>query len=232
MILLANWKQNFKKEEVQKWFLEFAGEMKNINQPPKNLEIVIAPSFHYLYLINDLIDEYGLNYIKLCPQNVSPYQDGPHTGEVGAAQLSDVCEYVLLGHSERKKLGETKEIIVEKVKRTLGADLKPIVCFASDEEFEYYKNKFGGRADDSIIYAYEPPGAISTHEGGSTGPEPVSEVSETASRLGLEKLIYGGSVSSENIANYLNLDEVCGFLVGGASLSPAKFAKMALTFYV
>ncbi|EKE11599.1 MAG: triosephosphate isomerase, partial [uncultured bacterium] len=152
--LVANWKSNKKETEVTDWFATIASlyresQEKNFN----NLEVVICPPFVYLPLVKNLLETYQLPF-KSGAQNVSPYAEGAYTGEVTAKMLSFFAEYVIIGHSERRKYFKEDEVqLVEKVERAKGANLQPIFCIA------HKQNQIPEKVS---LVAYEPIEAIGT----------------------------------------------------------------------
>jgi triosephosphate isomerase len=218
MIVIANWKQNKNYTELKQWVDMFDStvEKSKLN----NVEIVIAPSIPFIIPLK-MISQ-GMGYLKFASQNISMFENGAHTGETGAEQLKGIVEYTIIGHSERRKSGETAGEINSKIENALKAQIKPIVCFSAEEEFQALQMKF---ANAEILYAYEPANAISTAEN-STGPVSADQVKHMVDKLGLKSVIYGGSVDENSIDTYLNLPFINGFLVGGASLDAVRFAKI------
>lgn len=192
----------------------------------------------------------GAPPVELAAQNVHWEDHGAFTGEVSAPMLNDAgCRYVLIGHSERRQLfGETDAMVNQKVTAALRHGLRPILCVG-----ETWEQRSGGetkpvltgqvtnalagiakdRADDVVI-AYEPVWAI-----GSGHPAKADEASDahrhiraTATTLWGQDagerlpILYGGSVTPDNIGAILAIHEVDGALIGGACLDPAKFARI------
>ena len=204
------------------------------------------PSFH-------LHSEYGSlsgSQVALGAQNMFWTDRGAYTGEIGPSMLIDVgCRYVILGHSERRQiLGETDVNINRKVKAALEAELIPILCVGETLQerdnqlaLEVVKEQLTRDLKDislqghAIVMAYEPVWAIGT--GVNASREDAREMI-TFIRSHLEKMydrelaqkvriLYGGSVNEDNIADFLAEDDIDGALVGGASLQAASFAKIA-----
>ena len=174
-------------------------------------------------------------------------QKGAFTGEVSGLMLQDYCSYVLLGHSERRVLfGETDEFVNEKLAGAIEFGLRPIVCVgeqSSDRARGLTENVIRSQIKNSlkdiegindIIVAYEPVWAIGT--GTAASPEDAEEVNkfirdELALMFGSEKvlqtpILYGGSVTEDNIAEFLAKPNVNGALIGGASLSSEGFTQI------
>ncbi len=217
MIVIANWKQNQTYEGLKGWVETFDSEVnKSILD---NVEVVIAPAFPHIVTLKMIAHKFG--YFKLASQDISSFENGAHTGEVGAFQLNGLVDYAILGHSERRKR-ESIDDINAKIENTIKADIVPVVCFSTEEEFHAVRNKF---ANEKVLFAYEPPDAISTAVN-SIGAISTDKVRIMVEKIGLKSVIYGGSVDENNIGNYLNSLFITGFLVGNASLDPARFAKI------
>ncbi len=233
-LIVANWKLN---PNSQKDALHLFGAIKKSITKIKNVEVVVCPPFVYLSLFKGMI---------LGAQNVFYKEKGAFTGEVSTSMLKDLkVEYVILGHSEvRKYLNETDEIINKKIKSTLDANLTPILCVGENEGEEKsqvlqkqitegLKNIISKDAINLVI-AYEPVWAIGTGKNCSPD-ETMSSIilirsiiaklynRELATKI---KILYGGSVKSENSASYIKEAGANGLLVGGASLDPEEFIKI------
>jgi triosephosphate isomerase len=238
-LIVANWKcnpTNFKK--AKKIFNLVKKGIKNI----KDVEIVICPPFVYLSLLKP--KPYTLNP-KLGAQDCFWEDSGPFTGEISPLMLKNFgCQYVIVGHSARRELGETDEMINKKLKAVIKAKLKPILCIGETEKerkkgktFQVLKNQIQKALINSsthqlinLIVAYEPVWAIGT--GNPCQPEKAKEVLEFLRKIthqlinsSTNKLLYGGSVNSKNAKDYIEVG-FDGLLVGGASLNPKEFVKI------
>ena len=224
MKLIANFKQNGNLNGLSDWFSSFVSELGDVGSIAGHLEIILLPSLHLLVPFKNLIDGSSLSLvIKVGVQNVSRFKNGAHTGEVGAGQLEGLAEYALLGHSERMSEGETTVNVVEKVTRTLDSSIKPIVCFGDLDDFSKYSEY-----KQKVEFVYEPPNAISTYSGSDKrNAADLAELESVFEQIGLNGIIYGGSVNDENIVDYLGVKYLKGFLVGSACLNPNKFARIA-----
>lgn len=222
MYLIANWKQNKSSADLEPWLDALSSEIKSLD---KDITIVIAMPYTLLGKASDLLNsnKYQPLGIKLAAQDISKFEDGPHTGEVGTTQLRSLVEYVICGHSERRSMGESSEEVAEKVERAVNAGLIPIICFGNIDEF----NVVSGFANTNALFAYEPPESISTSVVPG-GPKPATpeSIKDVKSQTGLTTLVYGGSVDNNSIEGYLSLDFINGFLIGSASLDPVKFSKV------
>ncbi len=205
-LIVANWKMNPSTLE----------EAKSIFNQVKEMGAVICPPFIYLSAL-------GANGAQDC----SWESGGAFTGEVSPQMLKDLgVEYVILGHSERRKYQkETDAIIGKKIKAALGAGLKVILCIdrisqikRDLKEIENWKLEI-----ENFVVAYEPVFAIGT--GKACPPEKAEKM-----RLAIKKVLgesvlvlYGGSVNSQNTEDYIKKAHFDGLLVGGASLKPKEF---------
>jgi len=193
-------------------------------------KIVICPPFVYL---EELASK--KKRVKLGAQDVAIDNYGPYTGEVSAPMLKSIgCEYVIVGHSERRKeFGETDEIVNQKTKAVIENGLIPIVCVGETEKEreegktenileEEIKTGLKGVDLSKVIIAYEPIWAIGT--GNPCDPQTAEEVREAILKMTNKKMIvlYGGSVKADNFSGYLDVG-FDGLLVGGASLQPKEF---------
>lgn len=242
--IAGNWKMHKTIAEA----VQFAERLKQaIGILPDEREVAIAPSFPALYPVHEVIKD---SIIRLSAQNVSDREEGALTGEVSARMLAGAgCEYVIIGHSERRILfGEKDDFIHRKIKMALSAGLKPIFCIGETlEEREagitfsviekQIKEGLNNLEPDGIrqsIIAYEPVWAIGT--GRNATPEQAQEahgfIRELLSTIwGSDvgrgvRVIYGGSVNAGNIAGLMAQQDIDGALVGGASLDVDSFVKI------
>ncbi len=212
-----------------------------------NVKLLICPPFPYLSAVAEAAAGSG---IAVGAQNVSEHASGAYTGEVAPSMLSDVgCEYVIVGHSERRTLyGETSEQVAEKFKATLGACMKPILCVGEtleereagsteavvDEQLGAVLDAAGIAAFRSAVIAYEPVWAIGT--GMTATPEQAQDVhrhirsvlaGHDAEVAEGTQILYGGSMKGDNAAGLLAKQDIDGGLIGGASLKAADFLAIA-----
>ena len=238
-IIVANWKMNPSSGE------EALRLVKNISNErfKSDIELIIAPPFIYLESIKKNLK----HEIKLAAQNISWGERGAYTGEISALMLKNIgCDYVIIGHSERRyKIGETDEMINLKIKAAFRAGLNPILAIGEKEQNDdivkilnsQIINALDGvevRDVSRIIFAYEPVWAI------GTGISDIPDHALSAALL-IRKIIgsiytmdfaldlpvlYGGSVTSANAADFINQSGINGALVGGASLEIDDFFKI------
>jgi len=213
---------------------------------PDGVEVVVLPPFSHLWPMREVLDGSG---VALGAQDVFWEDAGAFTGEVSPLALSGWCDYVLVGHSERRHLfGETDEQVHRKLARALTHDLRVIVAVGEtlDEreqgetmavvhrQLDVAFTGIDAAALDRCVVAYEPVWAIGT--GRTASPEQAQEVC-AAVRRRLERLfspqvaeatriLYGGSVTSGNAAELFAQPDIDGGLVGGASLKPPEFLQI------
>jgi triosephosphate isomerase len=239
-IIAGNWKMNTTIAEAA----ELVRAMKDRLNSITGVDRVLCPPFVSLTTVRDLIK--GTS-IKLGAQNMYFERSGAYTGEVSPLMLAGLCEYVILGHSERRGFfGETDQIVNKKVKAALAANLTPIVCVGESlKENEagetiavvtrQVKIAFEGIDNPKgTVIAYEPIWAIGTGKA-ATGVQAnatIKVIRDTVSRLYGDQIAksiriqYGGSVNSANIAEFISQPEIDGALVGGASLKAADFLSI------
>jgi len=208
------------------------------------VEKLVCPPFVFLAHARQ---ELAGSSIKVGAQNVYWEEEGAYTAEVSPPMLADLCEYVIIGHSERRKyFGETDETVNRRLKAALAHGLRPIMCVgetleereAARTEEVLLRQVRGGLADVNMpigfVLAYEPVWAIGTGVP-ATGPmanEAIGVIrQELASLYGRElaeaaRIQYGGSVTPDNVAEFMSQPQIDGALVGGASLKADAFASI------
>ncbi|MCX8030568.1 MAG: triose-phosphate isomerase [Thermodesulfovibrionales bacterium] len=238
-LIAANWKLNKTIQETESFIKEFLPSVKNNNE----VEIVLAPPFTSLYIANLALKD---SQVKLAAQNIFYEDKGAFTGEVSAPMLADVgCSYVIIGHSERRQyFNETDDIVNKKIRAARKHNLSVIFCIGESLNerqmgltFKVVQRQLKEGLRDIELYnitiAYEPIWAIGT--GKTATPEQAQEVHSfirnwlisNFDNVGKEiRIIYGGSVTPENIKSLMNCPDVEGALVGGASLKADSFSKI------
>lgn len=238
--IAANWKMHGNVQSIKALIEGLKQQLTAFSEA----RVVICPSFPYLSYVKDLIEQTNL---RLGAQDCSDQQEGAFTGQVSASMLNDVgCNYVILGHSERRALcNETDTLIAKKVHSAQTEQLTPILCVGETlEAFEQNQTQHvvlkqletvidyvGIDALSNMIIAYEPVWAIGT--GKAATPETIQQVhhfirttiaqknKEIADKL---LILYGGSVKIHNAKEIFMLPDVDGGLIGGASLDPNTFS--------
>jgi len=212
--IVANWKMNHSADSARQFFTTAREALRLA----KGVEIIVCPPYPLLSVIKS---EVVGTPIKLGAQNLSQFSDGAYTGEVSGMQLAGLADYVIVGHSERKKY--FKESIQEISAKVLAArkfELKPILCFERAEELS------SAGSSEGLIVAYEPTFAIGS--GNPDTPDNAADVAKRARSIlkADVPVLYGGSVTAENVKSFLSRSEISGVLVGGASLDPIGFVNL------
>ena len=211
--IVANWKSNKTISEALDW-ISFVGPKLERRE---NVKVVVCPSFVDIEEVKKAVVVGGYPLI-VGSQDLSPFDEGSYTGEEAARILKEIVDLAILGHSERRQnFSETDEMIAEKVKQALENDITPLVCV---------QDKNTPVPEGTKLVAYEPIFAIGT--GKPDSPENAQELaSELKKKHGEEiEVLYGGSVTSENVKHFINEDGISGVLVGKASLDPDEFIKI------
>ena len=240
-VVAGNWKMNTSIDEAVK----LASYMVKELDPVPLVEKVLCPPFVSLEAVGKVLQG---SSVSLGAQNMYHADKGAFTGEISPAMLAGMCQYVILGHSERRQhFGETDQLVNLKVKAAIAAGMRPILCVG-----ETLEQRQQGRAEqvvadqvrsgldslhnaDSVVVAYEPVWAIGT--GAAATPETASEIMGGVIRRALidlhgpesanqVPLLYGGSVTPENVEGFVKEESIHGGLVGGASLRADQFAEI------
>lgn len=213
----------------------------------ESVQMLVCPPFPYLAAVAAQVSGTRL---ALGAQNLSQHAAGAFTGEVAPSMLRDAgCEYVVVGHSERRAMmGETSDIVAAKFMAAQSVGLKPILCIGEslgereaerteaviDEQLNAVLNAAGAEALADAVIAYEPVWAIGT--GKTASPEQAQDVHrhirgvlETVNKevAASVQILYGGSVKGDNAAGLFGMSDIDGGLIGGASLKAADFLAIA-----
>jgi len=247
-LIAANWKQNGDAKSLIKLTNDFIKSYKKIK--PKCDILILPPSIYLNAILNRLnYHKISCKKISLGSQNISSFENGAYTGELSVDMTKDYkCTYTLIGHSERRHVfQEDEKTIAKKIQLSLKSNMNTILCVG--ETITEYNKKLTKkvilrqlrsaliksitllkRDHNKIIIAYEPVWAIGT--GKTASLDNISDVHgyirNTLNKiLGIKtnniKILYGGSVNDLNASSILNLSNVNGALVGGASLNSKKF---------
>jgi triosephosphate isomerase (TIM) len=216
ILIAGNWKSNKTISEADVWFKQFAPLIISIKDKLNTTVPIVCGPFSDLYLMKKLVDEFSLP-VELGAQDVSPFPEGAYTGEVTAKMLKEVVSWVIVGHSERRKLmHENDEELFGEVTQAKAQGLKVIYCVPDDQ------TKVPAGVD---VIGYEPTWAIGT--GKTDSPENANQVIANIKKTtGVTQAVYGGSVTADNIAQFVAQPNIDGGLIGGASLDPQKFFKL------
>jgi triosephosphate isomerase len=239
-IVAGNWKMNKTVEEARNLVSSMSLKLREIG----GVEKVLCPPFPALLAVSAMLQ--GTD-IGLGAQNLHWEEKGAYTGEIAPNMVAEFCQYVIIGHSERRAyFGETDETVNRKIHAAQAHDLTPIVCVGETED-EYESGRTGeivsrqislGLADvdpsraTGLVIAYEPIWAIGT--GKASSAESANAILADHIRPALAKLFgaetaqairiqYGGSVTASNAAEFFSQPEIDGALVGGASLKEDEF---------
>ncbi len=242
-IIAGNWKM-FKTVAEAK---ALAGEVRQAVANIDQVEVVLCPPFTALTAVKEVIDG---SKVGLGAQNMYWENQGAFTGEISPLMLAGLCNYVIIGHSERRQFfGETDETVNKKVKAALAHQLLPIVCVGENlAQYEagetvafvgsQVKGAFAGLSAEEaakIVVAYEPIWAIGTGKNAeAAGANNIiaSSIRGTLTALYNESVAqkvrvqYGGSVKPDNIEGFMAQPDIDGALVGGASLKADSFAVL------
>ena len=239
-MIAGNWKMNTTVSEA----IELVNEMCQGLDKIDNVDKVICPPFVSLATVGELVKG---SSIKLGAQNIYFEEKGAYTGEISPLMLADLCEFVIIGHSERRQyFHESGEIVNKKIAAALKVGLKPILCIGERlEENEAGRTKevvteqlalslTGTGSLGSLTIAYEPVWAIGTGRAatGEQANETIGLIRRNIAELYGKRIaqnvpiLYGGSVTAANAADFINQPEIDGALVGGASLNTAEFLSI------
>ena len=236
-MIAGNWKMNTTVGEAVALVKAMRDELNKV----RSVEKVLCPPFVSLAAAKELIKDTS---IKLGAQNVYFAEKGAYTGEISPLMLADLCEYVIIGHSERRQyFAEGGELINKKIKSALKVNLRPIFCVGERLEqneagkteevvSEQLKSALEGIPSlNGLVIAYEPVWAIGTGKAatGEQANKTIAFIRRNLANLYGDKvaqgtrILYGGSVTASNIAEFLRFVDIDGGLVGGASLKAAEF---------
>lgn len=239
-LIAGNWKMNTTVDEATSLVKQMLDDLEKIG----DVEKVVCPPFISLVPVRNLLK--GTD-VLLGAQNVFYEEKGAFTGEISPLMLSGICQYVIIGHSERRQyFKENGEMISKKVSAALRHNLRPILCigenltdYESGNTREVVTDQLlsslsGVNRVDSITIAYEPVWAIGTGKAanGKEANETIKLIrsliedkygKSVASNM---RILYGGSVTSSNISEFVSQAEIDGALVGGASLKAREFVEI------
>ncbi len=241
-LIIGNWKMNLNMHEASLYVHQLAKLVKN----HRDVEVVLAPT---ALTLQSLSLQINYRQFKLAAQNFYWRDSGAYTGEISAAQLNGIVQYGLVGHSERRHVfNESDKDIRAKVQAAIRNNLRPVLCIG-ETAFERSEGEtaavlhdqlIGGLANvtseelKEVVIAYEPVWAIGS--GKNALPDDVSQAvrairSQIKHLYGAKsaeeiQVLYGGSVTADSAKAYLDLPDVDGLLVGGASLDAHAFSEI------
>ena len=247
-LIAGNWKMNLDHLQAIAFVQKLAWSLKDARHDFGSAEVAVFPPFTDLRSVQTLIAADKLS-IAFGAQDLSAHDSGAYTGEISGAFLKALdCQYVIIGHSERRTLhNETDEVVAAKVAAALRHNLVPVICVGETaDDLEKHGPSavpvaqlraalaaVSGAVD--IVVAYEPVWAIGS--GQAATPEQAEQVAAKLRELlvellgedvaGATRVLYGGSVKAANIAGFMRESNVDGALVGGASLDLDEFASIS-----
>ena len=241
-LIAGNWKMNTTVVEAAELVHDMVDRLDKI----EGVEKVLCPPFISLTMVSGLLKS---SRVKLGAQNMHFETKGAYTGEISPLMLTGLCEFVILGHSERRwYFGETDEVVNRKVKAAFENGLKPILCVG-----ERLEENEAGRTEEvisrqincdlsgiapsilgiakNLVIAYEPVWAIGTGKAASSegAATTIKFIRACLAKLWDEdiaqglRILYGGSVTGNNVAEFVSQLEIDGALIGGASLKAEEF---------
>lgn len=243
-LVAGNWKMNKTVAEALRLVEEMLAEL----QAVKGVEKLLCPPATALMPLSAILDGKG---IALGAQNLYWEKEGAYTGELSTAMVAEFCQYVIIGHSERRAIfRESDADVHRKLQAALNANLRPVLCVGETLQ----QNEAGRAAEiisgqlraalegvqinsaDALVIAYEPVWAIGT--GKAATPEPTDTLLRNVVRPTLAgvfgediaqgmRVLYGGSVNAANAAAFFAQPEIDGALVGGASLKAKEFIEIS-----
>src|SRR5260221_13014163 len=242
-IIAGNWKMNYGPRQAASFAREIVPALGEVVQHSQRVLSILCPPAISLAAVRDVLDGAPHPHIELGAQNMYFEEKGAFTGEISPGMVHELCSLVILGHSERRTyFGESDELVNKKAQAALHHGLRPIVCIGEHEhEYEAGQTEqvirsqvqhslanFTENQVNKVVIAYEPIWAIGTGKaataegagggifplcpsyGGLYGPQAALIV----------RILYGGSVTSSNIGEFMVHPDIDGALVGGASLKP------------
>ena len=239
-MIAGNWKMNTTVSEAVELVRAMQDELDKIADVDK----VICPPFVSLAAVSELIKG---SSIKLGAQDLFFAEKGAYTGEISPLMVADLCEFIIIGHSERRQyFNETGEIVNKKIVAALKVGLKPILCIGERLEEneagrteEVVTGQLGSSLEgidyiNGLIIAYEPVWAIGTGRAatGEQANETISLIRRNIAKLYSDgiaqnmRILYGGSVTAANATEFMKQPEIDGALVGGASLKATEFLSI------
>jgi triosephosphate isomerase len=241
-LIAGNWKMHGSLAKVKLLEDSIKQNMSNFS----NIDVLVLPTFVHLMQVKELIAN---SSILLGAQNLYLGEQGAFTGEVSGTMLADLgCQYVLVGHSERRHVfHEDESLVAAKFKAAIASGLKPILCIGETraerekgetetvlhQQLTSVIQVCGIDAFEQAVIAYEPVWAIGT--GLTATPEQAQEAHAYIRQLikqnkvdlgGAIRILYGGSMKAENAVQLLAMPDIDGGLIGGAALDAASFLKI------
>lgn len=242
-IIAGNWKMNYGPKQASSFTVEILPKLGQLVREYARVMCILCPPAISLATVRDVLDAAPTPRIELGAQNMYFEEKGAFTGEIAPAMVRELCSTVILGHSERRMyFGETDEFVNKKALAALKHNLRPIICIGENlQQYEANQTEqvirtqikgslanFPTEQAKDVVIAYEPIWAIgtgraATAEGAGQVIHLIRELygdmygAEAATALRIQ---YGGSVTSDNISEFMAHPDIDGALVGGASIKP------------
>ncbi|BCL82096.1 triosephosphate isomerase [Ktedonobacteria bacterium brp13] len=240
-IIAGNWKMNLGPKEASSFALEILPSLGQITAKDPHIMSILCPPAISLPAIKEVLDSLPVRHVELGAQNMYFEEKGAFTGEIAPGMVKELCNFVILGHSERRTIfGETNELVNKKVLAAFKHALVPIVCVGENRE-QYENGETQNLIKDQIrqslanltteqaaqvVIAYEPIWAIGSgqasdaHAAGNVIHYIRHQYHEMYGQKAADavRILYGGSVNAENIAEFIAHPDIDGALVGGVSI--------------
>lgn len=240
-IIAGNWKMNYGPNLATIFAQEIVPELAQLVSQHEHIQCILCPPAISLAAVRQVLDAQPFSQVELGSQNMYFEDKGAFTGELSPTMVEELCSTVILGHSERRMIfGESDELVNRKTLAALHHHLRPIVCIGENEaqhdagetgqvirrQVQHSLANLPAQHAQEVVIAYEPIWAIGTGKAATSeeAEETISQIRELYSDMyGKEaasalRILYGGSVTSANIAEFMAHPAIDGALVGGASL--------------
>lgn len=219
--VIGNWKSHKTTDNGLDWLKQFAGLYRKVD----GIEVVVAPSFLGLETISRAMGELKISGLALAAQDVSSFPKGSYTGAIAADMLKPLVQYVIVGHSERRRyFHETPQDVINKVTEVADSGLTPIVC-VEDSEMLANLRPLADIDCRNMIVAYTPVDGLNFNI-----PESVERITQSITRIRAFfpawPIIYGGAVTENNAKDYLAIPGLNGLFIGSSSLEAETFSRL------
>jgi triosephosphate isomerase len=241
MIIAGNWKMNYGPDEAERFVKELLPVIGRIVRADDALLCILCPPAISLASVARQVKEQAVPHVEVGAQNMYYQEQGAFTGEISPGMVQELCTSVILGHSERREyFNETDELVNKKLLAACKHGLRPIVCVGENEQQHesnqtsqiiqhQIQNSLANLAEEQaseVVIAYEPIWAIGTGKAATVegAGEVIHAIRENYAQLyGQDaahalRVLYGGSVTAENVDTFLAHPDIDGALVGGASI--------------